>query len=139
MSGYDSIARVSVSNLHGELTDEGTWIHTRIDGQSSRLLKPGSLIPQNGVVEFWEDGGQTNVGMVSVTAEPHQVFEIGQSYLVFLETDENRRTAIAAMAFHIDQNEKLQAINMDGSRLLANSTLVGRSFSEIVAALSQLK
>lgn len=141
LAGYDTVALVQVLDSDGELADGGTWIRTRVRARATQLLKTGALVGQDGLTEFWEDGGSTKLGTVVVTAGIYQqTFTVQQSYLVFLRTARSSGTTYAALAFHLDSNNTLRAMKRaDGSEITPRSSLIGRSISDVAAAFSRAK
>lgn len=138
ISAYDSIGLITISDVQGQLVEGGTWIRTRARGQIDQRLKSGSQLPQTGALEFWQDGGVTQIGSVSVSAEPYTALVPHHQYLMFLRTDIGRGTTYAALAYRVEPNGALREVRRsDGMSWSPDSTLVGRRVSEVAAAMKR--
>jgi hypothetical protein len=141
LAPYETIATIVVSSSQGEFVDRGTWLRTRVDGRTLDMFKGGALFTPAGFVQFWHDGGKTQVGKVAVTAGVFPEFQESRRYLVFLRMDENRNHPYAALAFHITETGLLERIrNSDGGGAWPlPSNLLGRPIADVAAAFAKAR
>jgi hypothetical protein len=128
LANSQTIATVTIGATEGAFSDRGTWVRTRVEGQSNEVLKGGGLFRPAGFVEFWHDGGQVQSGSVTVIAGPYPRFVPGQRYLVFLRFDEHRDHAYPSFAYHISSKGTVEAVaDSEGGRAWPlPSSLIGR-------------
>jgi hypothetical protein len=137
LSQSKTIAIVKVVDSGSEFVDGGTWIRTRIHGLVTQLIKPGALVDDSGLIEFWQDGGSTRVGDVTVIAGISAHFTEQQT---FLAADPERATTYAALAFHVNTQGVVEPMKLtNGGSFIADSKLIGLPISEVASALAKIK
>ena len=141
LANYETIATILVSGTQGAFSENGSWIRTRVDGQSTDLVKGGNLLAPAGSVQFWHDGGQLHLGSVKILAGNFPQFVAGQHYLVFLRTDQARNETYAALAFRVTDSGTLEGVlNSTGSRAWPlPSKIIGRSITDVSAAILNVR
>lgn len=137
LGDYETIAILHVLNVDGQLVDAGTWVRTEVRSTVRDLVRDRLAGAQNGFVVMSHDGGQVRIKNTIVDAGVYPLFSPGQQYLVFLALDRRRSTFSPSGAFRVDESGVLRAIqNSDGTLVLPNSNLIGRTGAEIQAALA---
>ena len=137
LGDYQTIAVLRVLNIDGQLVDGGTWVRTEVRSSVRDIVRDRLSAAQSGFIVMSHDGGQVRIKNTTVDAGVYPVFSPGQQYLVFLALDRRRNTLSPSGAFQLDQRGILRVIqNSDGTFILPNSNLIGRTGAEIQAALA---
>lgn len=137
-----SIVVVRATAVAGELTDDGTWIRTRVRGVVEQAIKGQR---GNGhSFEFYVHGGEARIGKVRVQAGDFPVLQTGRSYLVFVGAPHEPETVGTLEWVHErDRDGKLKIVEAHRVRGSSNapdlrvrrSPFQDRTVDDIVAML----
>jgi len=135
----ETAAVVKVRDIRGDLSDQGTWIRTRITADIDRIIY-SSGPPAGQSIEFGFAAGRTMVGAVTVTAGTFPQYKDGERYLVFLSTDPGIKGMFPSTAFHLSADGLLERLRDNrGEEQSTRTNLVGLNISDVVQALERAK
>ena len=129
----DVIALVRIVKAEGELTDDGTWIRTRVTADVEHVVRSRSKTPFRNQIEFSFPGGTAKIRDTFVTAGIFPRYTPSNRYLVFLSTNPS---TFPELAFRIDAKGVVRPIvNSDGNEQVFKTNLIGLHYSSLSNAL----
>lgn len=110
-----AIVLVLVAQANASLTDDGTWVVTRLKAvvqDAMRVASPQDTLGVGDHVEARLAGGVTTIEDVTVRADPAVVFGVNQRYLLALSERDGTgiRDLTSSLAFAVDQRDRLRPL-----------------------------
>jgi hypothetical protein len=133
-AGYVIVA--DITSLTPLVTDDGTWVTTKIGARVSQVLRQNDQYPQKmpGTWQIVQDGGELLVDGVVVKVGMYPVVKPGGRYLIFTWHDRKRDITHLGPSFLIDARGTLvtSETSIDGP---LPSVMNGMNLSEVARLL----
>jgi hypothetical protein len=130
----EQVVLVRITSAESQLIEGESWIATRLAGTVTEVIKAsgGATIGKEATVSFFTPGGEMKISGVLVRAGSRNPYQIGLTYLAFLQSDPNPAHNLTSSV------AGRSPLLVDGGRLKAltqySSELDGVSLAEVRAA-----